>query len=135
MRPQLIANAALSGSYSETFPFSFATDNLMQRAYDRGIGKEIDNVTAYLHEDKGFGGDRDHRPDVLFLIERDAKMHKKKPDGVKKHGTKVLLDPFDHPIRNFPELPATLSTEMKGWEVQYYLLKNLEIKTYDLMGK
>lgn len=48
----------------------------------------------------------------------------------------VVLDPYDHPVRDFPtELPPTLSTEMNGWEIEYYLRQNRAIKAYDLMGK
>lgn len=47
----------------------------------------------------------------------------------------VVLDPYDHPVRNFPELPDCLSTQTSGMWIEHYLRKNLEIKAYDLMGK
>ena len=48
---------------------------------------------------------------------------------------RIVLDGYDHPVREFPELPATLSTEMSGCEVEYYLRQNQAIKPYDLMGR
>lgn len=92
-------------------------------------------MTAYLHADRDFGGEWDDRPTELRQIKRKPDQYRKKPEGVKTHLGKVLLDPYDHPIRSFPELPATLSTETKGWEVEYYLRKNLDIRPYDLMGE
>lgn len=52
------------------------------------------------------------------------------------HGDRVVLDPFDHPIRDFGyDLPIILSSEIKGWEVENYLRRNLAIRVYDLIGK
>lgn len=121
--------------YSESVTYCFLVSDLTKPAYERGTGKEADNMTAYLPADKDFGGDFDDRPPELKQIERKADQHQKKPKRMKTHLGKVLLDPYDHPIRNFPELPATLSTEMKGWEVEHHLRKNLAIKPYDLMGQ
>lgn len=92
-------------------------------------------MTAYLEEDKDYGGDFEDRPSVLKQIACKSDQYREKPKGVKTYLQEVLLDPYDHPIRNFSELPPTLSTEMKGWEVEYYLRKNLDIKVYDLMGE
>ncbi len=135
VRGTLIANAAIQGAYGESIAYYFLVSDLTKPAHDRGAGKETHNVTAYLPADRDFGGDFDDRPPALKQIERRADQHKKKPKGVKTHLGRVLLDPYGHPIRNFPELPATLSTEMKGWEVEHHLRKDLAIKPYDLMGE
>ena len=48
----------------------------------------------------------------------------------------VVLDPYNHPVRDFPgELPVTLSTQISGAEIEYYMRKNSEITLYDLMGQ
>ena len=49
---------------------------------------------------------------------------------------RVMLDPYDHPIRNFGnELPIIISSEIQGWEVENYLRRNHAIKVYDLVGE
>lgn len=135
VRDTLIANAAIQGAYSKSALYCRLDSDLTKPAHDHGAGKEVQNVTAYLPADKDFGGDFNDRPPELKQIGRKADQHKKLPEGVKTHLGRVLLDPYDYPIRNFPELPATLSTDMKGWEVEHHLRKNLAIKSYDLMGK
>lgn len=51
-------------------------------------------------------------------------------------GTRVMLDPFDHPIRDFGnDLPIVLSSRMAGWEIENDLRRNGAIRVYDLAGK
>lgn len=102
--------------------------------HPRGHGTG-NNETAPLREDLNYGSDWANRPALLFQL-RPAKNHRcVEPTGVMMYHGRVVLDPFDHPVREFGrELPATLSTEMKGDEVEYYLRKNLAIKVYDLIG-
>jgi hypothetical protein len=46
-----------------------------------------------------------------------------------------MLDPYDHPIRDFPgELPIVMSDKLHGVWVEYYLRSNREIRVYDLVG-
>ena len=46
----------------------------------------------------------------------------------------VILDAFDHGLRNFPELPVVLSSELEGSDIEYYYRQNAEIADYDLVG-
>ena len=48
---------------------------------------------------------------------------------------KIVLDPYDHPVRDFLELPATISTDEPGCMIEFHLRKNRQISAYDLMGK
>ena len=50
-------------------------------------------------------------------------------------GNQVVLDTFDHPVRDFPELPVALSSRMAGWEIENDLRKNLDIRVYDLVAR
>ena len=46
----------------------------------------------------------------------------------------IILDAFDHGLRDFPELPVVLSSELEGSDIEYYYRQNGEIADYDLVG-
>ena len=91
------------------------------------------NYTAFLAKDRDVGSARAHRPDILFQI-RTPELRCVKPDGYVKHNGRIILDPFDHGLRNFPELPVALSSELEGCDIEYYYRQNAEIADYDLIG-
>lgn len=104
----------------------------MKVAYQRdGRG---DDVASFLPKDRDFGTAWAHRPAILFQLYPGANRVSLKPQGVLMDGNRVMLDPYDHPIRDFQELPVTLSSKEKGMWIEYYMRQNKEIKPYDLMG-
>ncbi|KAL6714540.1 hypothetical protein ACLMJK_007965 [Lecanora helva] len=106
-----------------------------QYMHPRGAGNG-NNVTAPLASDLHDGGDWQNRPERLFQLDPAEDQYKHEPTGVLTYGDRVMLDPFDHPIRDFgDDLPIILSSEMKGWEVENHLRKNLAIRVYDLVAR
>ncbi len=57
-----------------------------------------------------------------------------RPTGYVKDNGRIILDAFDHGLRNFPELPVALSSELEGSDIEYYYRQNAEIADYDLIG-
>ena len=104
----------------------------MDIAYPRD-GKGAD-VASFLVKDRDFGTAWAHRPPILFQLYPGQNRVAVRPQGVLMDGNRVMLDPYDHPIRDFPELPLTLSSKEKGMWIEYYMRQNKEIKPYDLMG-
>ena len=77
-----------------------------------------------------------HRPARLFLLDPPANQYDVQPTTVMMDGGKIMLDPYDHPIRDFGlHLPIVLSSQMKGWEIENYMRKNSAITIYDLIGR
>lgn len=69
-------------------------------------------MTAFVKKDYNFGPDRENRPDRLFQIESDGAKGEK-PNGYVMYKGRVVLDAFDHGLRNFgTQLPmyVTFST-------------------------
>ena len=104
-----------------------------QKAHGNGHKLEPYNYTAFLAKDRDIGSARAHRPDILFQI-RTPELRSVKPDGYVKYNGRIILDPFDHGLRNFPELPVALSSELEGSDIEYYYRQNAEIADYDLIG-
>ena len=46
----------------------------------------------------------------------------------------IILDAFNHGLRDFPELPVVLSSQLEGSDIEYYYRQNREIADYDLIG-
>ena len=104
-----------------------------QKANGNGHKLEPYNYTAFLAKDKDVGRARADRPDILFQI-RTPELRCVKPDGYVKYNGRTVLDMFDHGLRNFPELPMALSSELEGCDIEYYYRQNAEIADYDLIG-
>ena len=132
IRNRLIREAGRAGSYSKSFPPYAVHQILMDIAYQRD-GKGAD-VASFLPKDRDFGTAWAHRPAILFQLYPGQNRVAVRPQGVLMDGNRVMLDPYDHPIRDFPELPLTLSSKEKGMWIEYYMRQNKEIKPYDLMG-
>ena len=132
IRNRLIQRSRRSGNYSKPPPACTALHILIKVGYQRdGRG---DDVASFLPKDRDFGTAWAHRPPILFQLYPGSNRVSVKPQGVLMDGDRVMLDPYDHPIRDFPELPVTLSSKEKGMWIEYYMRQNKEIKPYDLMG-
>lgn len=87
-----------------------------------------------MKKDYNYGPKRENRPDCLFQIESD-KRNGEKPDGYVMNEGRIVLDAFDHGLRNFcNQLPMYVSSELEGHDIEYYLRRNREISVYDLVG-
>ena len=132
IRNRLIRQSRHLGSYSKLSPHLQLIRLLIEVAYPRdGRG---DDVASFLPKDRDFGLAWAHRPAILFQLYAGPNRVSAKPQGVLMDGNRIMLDPYDHPIRDFPELPVTLSSKEKGMWIEYYMRQNKEIRPYDLMG-
>ena len=88
-----------------------------------------------MKKDYNYGPERANRPDRLLKLQNDDKKGKK-PDGYVMHHGRIVLDAFDHGLRNFRnQLPMYVSSELEGHDIEDYLRRNREISVYDLIGK
>ncbi|KAL2038871.1 hypothetical protein N7G274_008393 [Stereocaulon virgatum] len=97
-------------------------------------GKHPTNYTSFLPKDKDFGPLRANRPDILFRITRDGQ-YSVQPAGYLLDEGRIVLDAFDHGIRDFPHLPKVLSSELEGHDIEYYCRQNAQLTDYDLIAR
>lgn len=70
----------------------------------------------------------------MFQIQ-SAGIRGQEPTGYLKHGQLIVLDAFDHGIRDFPQvLPKCLSSNLSGYDIENYSRQNKYITIYDLIG-
>ena len=97
-------------------------------------GYEDTNVTAFVKKDYNYGPKRANRPDRLHQIRSDGAKGEK-PNGYVMDEGRIVLDAFDHGLRNFGhQLPIYISSELEGHDIEDYLRRNREISVYDLVG-
>ena len=88
-----------------------------------------------MKKDYNYGPKRENWPDCLFQIQSNGAKGEM-PNGYVMDGERIVLDAFDHGLRNFGnQLPVYVSTELEGHDVEHYLRRNREISVYDLIGK
>lgn len=119
--------------YSRNTPYGGKGVELTTTGFKKKCEENTTNVTTFLAKDRDIGPARANRPDILFKIQPDNE-NSTRPNGYLMHAGRICLDPFDHGIRNFPELPALLSSELEGHDVEYYQRQNREITLYDMIG-
>lgn len=103
--------------------------------YERGQGTG-DNITAFVAKDVNFGPLWADRPPVLFQLHAPKNEKIIEPTCVLRDGDRIMLDPWDHPIRDFgDDLPIIISSCVLGWEIEHYLRRNRAIRIYDIVGQ
>ena len=91
-------------------------------------------MTAFVKKDYNYGPKRENRPDRLHQIRSDG-VRGEKPEGYVTDKGRIVLDAFDHGLRNFGhQLPMYVSSELEGHDIEDYLRRNREISVYDLVG-
>ena len=104
------------------------------KAHGNRFGRGPLNFTSFLLKDRDVGPERQNRPDILFHI-RSIDQHTQKPTGYVTDADRIILDNFDHGLRDFSHLPKVLSTELAGEDIEYFYRQNGEVADYDLTGK
>ena len=135
IRPGLVEEASKKKSYSQTlFPKKLQQQYLTITGFPKKRGYEDTNVTAFVKRDYNYGPKHENRPDRLHQI-RSNGVKGEKPNGYVMDKGRIVLDAFDHGLRNFgSQLPMYISSEVEGHDIEDYLRRNSQISVYDLVG-
>lgn len=134
IRLRLVKEASKKMSYRQYHIQKPEEYSLTCTGFPKKRGFDDTNVTAFVKKDYNYGPKRENRPDRLFQIERDNRKGEK-PDGYVMNEGRIILDAFDHGLRNFrDQLPMYVSSELEGHDIEDYLRRNREISVYDLVG-
>jgi len=140
LRPGILQRANPS-QYSE-YPLDFLAIHHKKltrypayaKKHNYANGKNPTDYTSFYAPWQGCGKDRASRSSLLFQIQV-ANAHKQEPTGYMMDRTRIVLDAWDHGIRDFPELPEAISSAIEGHDVEDLMRRNLAIKLYDVLGK
>lgn len=107
---------------------------LIDPGFPPKVGTDKNDVTSFHPTNGQWGPNRPDRAPILFQLRKTAAPGVA-PRDVMQHAGRVILDQDDHRIRDFPELPSTLSTALEGHNIELYRRQNDKIDYVDLIGK
>lgn len=137
VRHYLIHEAKANGEYGELFPSHSNHISLTELDYPREAGIEPDNVTSFLESQKSWGPVRDENwAEILYVFEKQEKDPPKDSPVNWKVGSRVVLAGRDSkPILHYKDIPATLSTELAGRDMEAIKRTDLRIRQRDFIAR
>lgn len=120
VRHYLIEEAKKNGEYGELFPSHSNHLLLTELDFPREAGIEPDNVTSFLESQKSWGPVRgENWAEILYVFEKEEKNPPKACRVNLRVGRRVVLAGSDSkPILDYKDIPATLSTELVGRDME-----------------
>lgn len=137
VRHYLIEEAKTHGEYGELFPCHSNLLLLTELEHPRERGIEPDNVTSFLESQKSWGPVRDENwADILYVFEKEEKNSPKARPVNWKVGSRVVLAGHDSmPILKYDDIPATLSTELAGRDMEAMKRTDPRIRQRDFIAR
>ena len=137
VRHYLIEQAEKLGKYGELFPSH--SDHLLPTKLDhpRERGIEPDNVTSFLKSQKSWGPVRDKNwADILYVFEKKESSSPKDDPVYWKVGKRIVLASRDSkPILKYNDIPATLSTQLAGRDMEAIKRTDPRIRQRDFIAR
>ena len=108
--------------------------------YPRKCGDAQHDQTAYHPEQQGWGSNRKaHWPymenGLLFRLECKNYPVPTYSVGSWIHNDQIVLDADNHPVRNFRNLPATISSKVEPWLMEMWIRQDTRITHRDLRAR
>jgi hypothetical protein len=105
-----------------------------------GINNGEFDKTSYLHGQKDWGKNRDHRPAILFEFKLLENTHPAtNPTNLTclvNNVRRVIIDVINNkPLRAFAHIPTTVSTKVEGWLMETWFRQDPSLKAEDLIQR
>lgn len=137
VRHYLIKEANKHGEYGELFPSHSDQLLLTELDHPRERGIEPDNVTSFLESQKSWGPVRDENwADILYVFEKKKNIPRIDDPVNWKVGERVILAGRDsRPILAYNDIPATLSTQLAGRDMEAIKRTDPRIRQRDFIAR
>lgn len=103
--------------------------------YPRERGEDPSDVTSYLPEHRCYGAGRAHRPDILFQYKITEQQMSEYIAPIWMHEGQVVLDQDNHPVLDWPGVPATFSSRIEGWFQEFISRQHYHFTLKDFMAR
>ncbi|MCJ1435825.1 hypothetical protein MMC27_005201 [Xylographa pallens] len=102
----------------------------------RATGTEFNNITSFHPYHRFWGAEENNRPEILFQFDPndDWGSINCKPKGMMHEG-KIVLDVENRQVRDFYEMPLTISTQIEGWFIEALIRLNPYIRYTDFISR
>ena len=99
------------------------------------MGVQDNDVTSYLPEHREYGAQRNRRPELLFQYKLMKEQMSNYIAPIWIYKDRVVLDPEDHPVLDWPEVPATFSSKIEGWLQEFISRKYFQFALKDFVAR
>lgn len=99
------------------------------------MGLRLNDVTSYLPEHREYGAQRDQRPELLFQYKILNEQMSSYIAPIWIYKERVVLDSDDHPVLDWPEVPATFSSKIEGWLQEFISRKHFQFTLKDFLAR
>ncbi|MCJ1289936.1 hypothetical protein MMC34_001470 [Xylographa carneopallida] len=111
-------------------------NNVGSYVHTRAAGPEPNNITSFHPYHRHWGPNVDSRPKILFQFDpyNDWGRINCKPKGMMYKG-QIVLDAENRQVRDFYEMPLTISTQIEGWFIEALIRLNPSIRYTDFISR
>ena len=96
------------------------------------------DITAFHAEQRSWGEDRECRPKILFDYEPPRDRNVGNPRyivGMMLHAGRIVLDPDNRPVLDYPEIPLAVSSRFEDWRMEAIRRQNPRITPNDFRAR
>lgn len=96
-------------------------------------GTGLNDETAFKIEHADWGSNRAHLPGICWRYNEDEENNPRPSNdpGYMRFKGMVVLDPNDDPVKDWPQLPATLSSKTRGYRLEIMSRENPHLEYKD----
>ena len=93
----------------------------------------MNDETAFKIEHADWDSDRAHLPEICWRYNEDEENNPRPSDdpGFMRFNGMIVLDPNDDPVKDWPQLPATLSSKTRGYKLEIMSRQNPHLEYKD----
>jgi hypothetical protein len=110
--------------------------------YRKNTGRDPDDTTTFILSQQDWDEERDKRPAILFKLHRPQNFPVVEPGFLFTpfpHPSfsvlAVVVDITNQPLRNFPEIPIKISTDVEGWLLEAWSRLNPALTHVDILQR
>ncbi|CAD6581616.1 MAG: hypothetical protein ASARMPRED_000656 [Alectoria sarmentosa] len=101
------------------------------------VGTGLNDETAFKIEHADWDSDRAHLPEICWRYNEDEVNNPRPSDdpGFMRFKGMIALDPNDDPVKDWPQLPATLSSKTRGYKLEIMSRQNPHLEYKDFIAR
>ena len=93
------------------------------------------HLKSMFHAELFRGAEREQWPEILHQIRQRPEQKQGTKASIWLYNGMIVIDPDNHPVLDYPEIPVTCSSELEGWYMQAIKRSNHRISTRDFRAR
>lgn len=110
-------------------------NTLTETDHPRAAGDHLEDITSYLPEQQSWSSGREHLPDIVLQIAPESRTYPTHNILLWYDHERIVLNADNHPVRNFRDIPDTVSSEIEGGIITAVRRLDPRITVYDFLSR